>query len=262
VSDRADASVKQRVRDQFATAPADYVRSQTHASGPDLARMVELANPNPDDLLLDLATGGGHVARAFAPLVRRVVLADFTLPMLATALAHLSASGIDNRDGVAADAEALPVAAASIDIVTCRIAPHHFPRPERFVAEVARVLKPGGRFVLIDSTVPAGPLGAFFNSFEKLRDPSHVRSLTIGEWTGLITETDLTLASVESFRKRHDFDDWTARTRTAPAARTELMAMMRAAGPAAASAFEIEWDAGRLVSFSDVKTLFLATKPT
>jgi len=260
VSDSAPASIKERVREQFAASPTDYVRSQTHASGPDLVRMVELAHPTENDVLLDVATGGGHVARVFGPLVGRVVVADFTLPMLRAAMAFLTSSGLDAVSGVAADAESLPFATGSFDLVTCRIAPHHFPRPDRFVAEVARALEPGGRFALIDSTVPDGVLGVFFNRFEKVRDPSHVRSLTIAEWTDLIRSSGLSLQPTESFRKRHDFDDWTARSRTTPEAKAELTEMMRSIGPDAEEQFEARWQDNRLVSFSDVKTLFLGTR--
>jgi ubiquinone/menaquinone biosynthesis C-methylase UbiE len=256
----SNTAVKQRVREQFAASAADYVRSVTHGSGPDLVRMVELAAPESDDVLLDVATGGGHVARVFGPLVGRVVLADLTHPMLVEAVNFLRSSGLDGLESVAADAEALPFAAATFDLVTCRIAPHHFPRPDRFVMESARVLKPGGRFVLVDSTVPEGPIGDFFNRFEKVRDPSHVRSLTIAEWSGMIQRSGLSLRVVEQFRKQHDFDDWTARSRTTPEMRVELTEMMRSIGDEAETAFEAEWDEGRLVGFSDVKTLFVAWK--
>ncbi len=261
MSDVSAATIRQLVREQFARSAADYVRSVTHASGPDLVRMVELAAPRSDDVMLDVATGGGHVARVFGPLVRRVVLADLTPQMLGEALAFLAASGLDAVEAVSADAEALPFATSSFDLVTCRIAPHHFPEPGRFVAEVARVLKPAGRFALIDSTVQEGRLGDFFNRFEKLRDPSHVRSLTIREWTELISGSGLRLEATESFRKRHDFEDWTARSRTAPGVRAELTEMMRELGTDGVRLFEAQWDGNRLVSFSDEKTLFVAVKP-
>jgi ubiquinone/menaquinone biosynthesis C-methylase UbiE len=256
----SNAEVKQRVRDQFAASAGDYVQSVTHASGADLARMGELAAPEAEDVVLDVATGGGHVARVFGPLVGRMVLADLTRTMLIEAARFLRSSGLAQFDCVAADAEHLPFAAARFDLVTCRIAPHHFPRPDRFVEEAARVLKPGGKFVLVDSTVPAGPLGEFFNRFEKVRDPSHVRSLTVEEWSGLILGAGLSLTAVESFPKRHDFDDWTARSRTTAEGRTELTEMMRSIGEEAERVFEAEWDNRRLVSFSDVKTLFAAMR--
>jgi hypothetical protein len=87
-----------------------------------------------------------------------------------------------------------------------------------------------------------------------------VRSLTIAAWTDLIRSSGLSLQPTESFRKRHDFDDRTARSRTTPEAKAELTEMMRSIAPDAEAAFEARWHDNRLVAFSDVKTLFLATK--
>jgi ubiquinone/menaquinone biosynthesis C-methylase UbiE len=262
VSHSDDAiAIKQRVREQFAGSAADYVASTGHVAGRDLPRMVELVEPRPSDRLLDVATGGGHVARVFGPLVGEVVIADLTPAMLAEAGAFLRSSGLEQLRSAVVDAEALPFRRAAFDVVTCRIAPHHFPRPDRFVAEVARVLKPAGRFALVDSTVPEGVLGAFFNGFEKLRDPSHVRSLTFAEWSTLVAEAGLNLHTVERFPKRHDFDDWTSRARVDPPTRDTLVAMMRGAGLEAERAFRVEWDGDRLDGFTDEKTLFYAVKP-
>jgi ubiquinone/menaquinone biosynthesis C-methylase UbiE len=262
VSDSDDAiAIKQRVREQFAGSAGDYVASIGHAGGRDLTRMVELVAPRPSDRLLDVATGGGHVARAFGPLVGEVLIADLTPAMLAEAGAFLRSSGLEHLRSAVVDAEAMPFRSAAFDVVTCRIAPHHFPRPDRFVAEVARVLKTAGRFALVDSTVPEGALGAFFNRFEKLRDPSHVRSLTFAEWSTLVAEAGLNLRTVERFPKRHDFDDWTSRARVDPATREALVAMMREAGSEAAGMFRTEWIGEQLVGFTDVKTLFYAVKP-
>jgi ubiquinone/menaquinone biosynthesis C-methylase UbiE len=259
-SDDATA-IKQRVREQFAGSAAAYVASVGHAAGLDLARMVEVVETRPADRLLDVATGGGHVARAFGPLVAGVVIADLTPTMLERAGAFLISSGIENVRSVAADAESMPFRGESFDVVTCRIAPHHFPRPDRFVGEVGRVLKAGGRFALVDSTVPQGTLGEFFNRFEKLRDPSHVRSLTVDEWTALVANAGLDLRATEPFPKRHDFDDWTERARVDRQTRDALVEMMKTAGSDTQQAFRVEWDGDRLVGFTDAKTLFYAAKP-
>lgn len=248
------------VRRQFGAAGDSYVTSTGHATGDDLARMVELARPTSDDALLDIATGGGHVARVFSPLVGRVIASDLTPEMLASAERYLTGLGLKNVTCLLADAESLPLESASVDIVTCRIAPHHFPHPERFVREAARVLRPGGRFALVDSTVPAGRAGDFFNDVEKRRDPSHVRSLTISEWERLIGDAGLALNAVESFTKRHDYADWTARARTTDSDRESLARDILAADPAWQAAFAVERDGDRLVAFTDTKTLFVATK--
>ncbi len=260
MSASSSSEQKQRVRDQFARAGAAYVGSTTHASGADLKRMVDVAAPRTHERVLDIATGGGHVALTFAPLVREVLAVDLTPEMLAVALAHLRSAGASNVKGIVADAEMLPIASSTIDIVTCRIAPHHFPSPRRFVEEVARVLLPAGRFVLIDSTVPEGDVGVFFNDFERLRDPSHVRSLTTGEWRDMMTEVGLSLRIVEHFPKTHGFDDWTARMHVPEKIKALLADRMRHAPLAVAEMYRPIWDGDRLVSFTDTKTLFVAEK--
>lgn len=252
---------KARVLRQYGAVGDAYVRSRGHAGGADLARLVEVLAPRPDERLLDVATGGGHVARVFAPHVVEVVASDLTPEMLAQAEAFLAGLGLANVTFALADAEALPFPEASFDLVTCRIAPHHFPHPARFVCEAARVLRPGGRFGLIDSTVPAGALGALFNRFELARDPSHVRSLTVDEWLGAIADAGLAIRGVEHFPKRHDFVDWTDRARLPAEQRPAVAAILLEAGPAAAAAFKLEVDAGTLVAFTDDKVLFVAEKP-
>jgi ubiquinone/menaquinone biosynthesis C-methylase UbiE len=172
--------------------------------------------------------------------------------------------GLANVSVEVADAEDLPFADAAFDLVTCRIAPHHFPGVATFVREVFRVLAPGGTFVLVDSTVPDGEEGAFFNRFEKLRDPSHVRSLTIDEWTALLQDTGFVVGTTETFTKVHDFADWTARSRTGAEDTAALQRMMLEAPGSTREAFAVvtdPHDPGTLVCFTDSKTLFLATKP-
>jgi len=254
---------KDQIRAQFGPAAHAYVTSPTHAAGADLARLVELAEPGPDDLALDVATGGGHVALALAPRVRSVVASDLTPAMLAAAEHFLGERGAANVTFREADAEALPFPDASFDLVTCRIAPHHFPRPDRFVAEAARVLRAGGRFALVDSTVPQGELGAAYNRFEALRDPTHVRSLTAAEWRALIGAAGLALRAEEHFPKRHDFAAWTDRAGLDEADRTALNRWLLDADPAFRDAFAVELspDGVTVLGFTDEKTLFVAARP-
>ena len=150
---------------------------------------------------------------------------------------------------------------ASFDLVTCRIAPHHFPHPERFVREAARVLKPGGRFGLIDSVVPDGLIGELYNRYELARDASHVRSLPVSEWQLLIAEAGLALRSVELFPKRHDFDDWTGRANVPEENKPGIARILLAAGPEVAEIFKLEIEDNRLLAFTDDKALFIADKP-
>ncbi|HWK79360.1 MAG TPA: methyltransferase domain-containing protein, partial [Thermomicrobiales bacterium] len=150
--DASDA--KARVLAQYGAVGDAYVRSTGFAVANDLARMVELARPVSTDRVLDIATGGGHVAVTFAPHVARVIASDLTPEILHHAAAYFAERGLANVETALADAEALPFPDDAFQIVTCRIAPHHFPDVPRFVAEAWRVLKPGGTFALVDNISP------------------------------------------------------------------------------------------------------------
>lgn len=254
----AESDARDRVRAQYGKVGDAYVRSTGHASGSDLERMLTHAAPKPTDTLLDIATGGGHVARVIGPHVGRVIASDLTPEMLDHAIPYLEERGLANVERLVADAQDLPLEDATIDIVTCRIAPHHFSDPSQFIAEVVRVLRPGGRFILVDSTVPDGEVGAFFNAYEAVRDPSHERSLTEAEWVALLERHGLEITAIEPFRKRHEFGDWTSRMQVSARDRERLQIMMRDAGEDVHRTFEVAFDpeTSAVHSWVDTKTLF------
>ena len=178
-----------------------------------MQRLIELGEWNPQLKALDIATGGGHTALAISPLVAQVTVTDLTPRMLEKARDFILAQGVTNALFQMADAEQLPFSPESFDRVTCRIAPHHFPDISQFVLEVARVLKPGGLFLLIDCIAPSDQeLDTFDNIIEKWRDPSHGRSCTAEEWQAFLKEAGLSIEHMEFFRKTHEYDDWTARS--------------------------------------------------
>ena len=123
------------VQKQFGAAAADYAASAVHASGPSLGRLVALVDPQPDWHVLDVATGAGHTALTFAPLVARVVASDITGEMLAEATKLARARGLANVETAHAEAGSLPFPDASFDLVTCRLAAHHFPASRPSSAE-------------------------------------------------------------------------------------------------------------------------------
>ncbi|HET9111888.1 MAG TPA: methyltransferase domain-containing protein [Ktedonobacterales bacterium] len=262
----AEASVSaahERVRQTFATNAEAYVSSESHASGADLARMVELAAPQPTDHALDISTGGGHVALALAPHVGRMVASDLTPRMLHVARAHITAQGATNVDFVIADAERLPFLDESFDLVTVRVAPHHYPDVARAVREMARVVTRGGRVVIIDNVAPSDPtLDALLNDWEWQRDPSHIRSHTLSAWRDFLTQAGLRLTHEEVGRKVIRFASWAERTRMSDAGRAALESDMLAASPEAQAYFEIARDGdGQLRTWTMEYALLRAERP-
>lgn len=235
---------KELVQKQFGAHAAAYATSQVHAKGASLARLVELVEPDKTWRALDIATGAGHTAAAFAPHVAHVIASDITQEMLAEAGKLAQSRGLANMETAEADAEALPFADAAFELVTSRIAPHHFPDPQKFVAEVARVLAKGGTFALVDNIAPDaqstpgftdGELATAaetYNAFEKLRDPSHVRCLGMGEWARLMTANGLHVAHAERIPKDMAFDPWARRLGCDEATVARLRDMIATATPA------------------------------
>ena len=199
---------KTLVQEQFGKTAASYLTSTPHARGASLERLVALTAPQKNWRMLDVATGGGHVAYAFAPHVERVWATDITQEMLDMVRAEAQKRGLANIRTAYAKAEALPFEDDSFDLVTCRIAPHHF---ESILGEVHRVLKPDGVFALVDNVVPPGSAGDYVNAFERFRDPSHLRSWTMEEWRAELKARGFAVAHEEQIYKQMEFKSWAAR---------------------------------------------------
>lgn len=215
------------VQKKFGEAAADYAASPVHASGPSLTRLTELIAPAPTWRHLDIGTGAGHTALAFAAKLAKVTASDVTPQMLQQVRALAKERGLGNVVTVRAAAEDLPFPDTSFHLVTCRLAAHHFAKPQAFVAEAARVLIPGGTFALVDNIEPDDEkLAAQYNAFEKLRDPSHRRCLTLQAWIDLIAAAGLDIATSEVMDQEIAFDPWIARMRCADATAARLMEML------------------------------------
>jgi ubiquinone/menaquinone biosynthesis C-methylase UbiE len=222
-SARSSAEKKAQVQDYFSRTAEGYVTSASHSSGKDLARLIEIGEWEPQQIALDVATGGGHTALAVAPHVGQIVVTDLTPRMLEKAREYILAQGVTNAQFQTADAEQLPFADASFDRVTCRIAPHHFPDVAKAVQEIARVLQPGGLFLLIDNIVASDPeLDQAANTIERWRDPSHVRAYTAEEWEHFFSQAGLQIEYKETMRKSHNYDDWTTRSQLSAEEKTRL----------------------------------------
>ena len=124
--------------------------SPGHAGGPDLEQLVAWGKKRGAARVLDIATGGGHTALAFARFTPSVVAVDITLPMLQAARELVAGSGVSGIRFLGADVEALPFRDGTFGTVTCRTAAHHFPALLPFLRQVARVLRPGGSLLVED----------------------------------------------------------------------------------------------------------------
>ena len=226
------------VQTQFGTNAAAYATSAVHASGESLAMLVEMASPQAGWTGLDVATGAGHTALAFAPHVARMIASDITEEMLAETRALAAARGLGNVATAVAAADRLPFADESLDLVTCRLAAHHFPDPAAFVSEAARVLKRGGILALVDNVSPDGEILSgldraalrnavvVYNQFEKLRDPSHGRALTVAEWAEVIADAGLEITQRRVVAKAMEFGAWVRRMQCTPGTVARLSAMI------------------------------------
>ncbi|HLZ21370.1 MAG TPA: methyltransferase domain-containing protein [Ktedonobacterales bacterium] len=253
--------IKQHVRDMFGPVAEAYVASPTHAAGDDLERLLELAAPRDTDIALDVSTGGGHTALTVAPYVARVVASDLTPRMLAAARRFIQSRGQRNVEFVIADAERLPFLDETFDLVTVRIAPHHYADIRAAVAEMARVLVPGGRLVLIDNIAAEDPdLDAAVNDWDKRRDPSHVREYTVVEWRSFLDSAGLRLTDEAIQRKTHPFAAWVERMRMPAEERDALEADMLTAPERVRRHFEIIERGGHVESWASDFLIARASK--
>ena len=194
-------SVHTVVRDQFSQHTDYYAQSITHATGDTLGVILDLAAPTGTEWTLDIATGTGFTAFALAPKVAHVFATDLTPEMVAKAAELAQEQAIKNITFSVAAAESLPFATASLDLVTCRLAPHHFQDVPKFLREVHRVLRTDGLFCLADSVSPESEkLIAWQNRVEALRDNSHVYGRPPSEWDAMITDAGFLLEQTAHVR--------------------------------------------------------------
>ncbi len=252
---------KAHSRERFSQYAHGYVTSETHSKGSDLDRLLEIAAPQPEWTALDIATGGGHTALKLAPHVRQMIASDYAIPMLEEARTFITSKGAQNVEFIPADAENLPFASGVFDLVTCRIAAHHFPDIYRFVLESARVLKPGGRFVVQDHVLPDDKNAAeYIEAFEVLRDPSHHRAYDEYGWRGMFLDADLTVDHAEILSREAKMIPWAERQGCTPDVIERLQVMMIQAPPIASAFYQMKCAGTADATFHHMYIMIAGTK--
>jgi ubiquinone/menaquinone biosynthesis C-methylase UbiE len=229
----------------FGPVAERYATSAGHANKTALNSLVELVAPREDAEVLDIATGAGNVALAFAPHVARVVAFDLTPSMLDQTLKTATERNLTNVETVQGIAEELPFEDETFDIVTVRLAPHHYADIQKAVDEMARVTRTGGKVVIVDTTVPEDDtLDREINEMETLRDSSHVKNYRPSEWVRMVEEAGLQVLSesvgpyTEDFKM--EFEEWVERIRTPEAQVRELRKRFQNASPQLTKAIRLE----------------------
>jgi len=244
--------------ESFGAQAQAYLVSAVHAAGEDLAALAALAHGQPKARVLDMGTGGGHVAYAVAPHVREVVAYDLSDEMLSVVARAAQERGLANVVTQQGGAERVPFADASFDLVLSRYSAHHWGDFDAGLREAARVAKPGATVGIVDVVSAGRPaLDTFLQAVEILRDTSHVRDRSRAEWEDAAARAGLDGGSVATFRVRLDFPTWIARMRTPPHMVAAIRALQDAAAADVRRHFAIEPDGSFMIDVA----LFAFRKP-
>lgn len=252
---------KDKVASQFDKMSREYASSLSQSKGFDLEILVRLLEPQPGMDVLDIATGAGHTAAAIAPFVKSVTAIDLSTQMIERTRALCIENKLGNVNCAVMDAENLGFKTGMFDGVTCRIAPHHFLDVPKAMSEIARVLRKGGKFILIDSLSPyTKDLDDFINRLERLRDPTHVRSYSAIEWHKFLVSVGLVAKTTLIYRKIHRIEEWIRRAGSLYR-RDEIMTFVKEASNSAKEYFEISYDKkGEPLTYTDDKIIIASLK--
>jgi SAM-dependent methyltransferase len=224
--------------EEYSTTHNEAIRQEFTKQAPTFTRstftyrldwMIEELAPQPDEAVLDVAAGTGHIARALAAKARYVVAIDLTPEMLRHGKAEADANGLRNILFESGDAAHLPYLDGSFDLVTSRFAVHHFEHPAIQLAEMVRVCRPGGRIGIIDMVALPDPQAArTHNRLERLRDRTHTEALSLEGLTGLLTQLGVQVVRHSTQDATLALDPWLASAQTPPDAQEEIRTAFRA----------------------------------
>jgi ubiquinone/menaquinone biosynthesis C-methylase UbiE len=231
------------VAQQFGSTARAYLDSVTHATGQDLEWLTAEVAAQPGAAVLDLGCGAGHASFAVAPHSGAVTAYDPTAQMLDVVRREAPARGFANIHTAQGVAEALPFPDAHFELAISRYSAHHWHNVPAALREVRRVLKPGGRMLLIDTSGGESPLlDTHLQTIELLRDPSHIRNYSAPEWIAMFREAGFEASLRQRWPLTLEFSGWVERMRTPPDRVTAIHAVWAAAPDEVRQFFAVQPD--------------------
>jgi SAM-dependent methyltransferase len=216
------------VRESFTVQAKAFAANPWVTDEERIRRLVAAARLRGNERVLDIATGPGYIAEAFARAAREVIGVDLTAAMLAIGVERTKERGISNVSFRIGDVQNLPFENEEFDVVVSRLALHHMQNPAQVVREMTRVCRLGGTVLVEDIYASEHPeRAAYQDRWEKLRDPSHVRTLPISELLHLFREAGLEIDSVSTFEDLcPEVERWLATTEVPPDAAAEVRRLL------------------------------------
>jgi ubiquinone/menaquinone biosynthesis C-methylase UbiE len=218
-------SRKSLAQRHFSSRSEAYATSSLLSDQVSLAEIIRLTGVTGVDRVLDTATGTGFLMEALSRTAKEVVATDLTTEMLLHArriVGHRSNIGFAR-----ADAENLPFRDGCFDMVSCRIAFHHFPHPQRALSEMARVCRRDGRVVIADVVSSDDKARSeFHNRMERLFDSSHVKAYRVSELREMMQGTGLAVAKAELRSNVYSLEEWSRVSRPGARALSKVRAML------------------------------------
>ncbi len=202
MTDKADEH-QRLILEQFTRQAVPFSQMRNHS--PEL--LLAASGAGPEDTVLDVACGPGLMACAFARVARHVTGVDLTPAMIEQAEVLQRADGLTNLTWHVGDVRRLPFADASFSLAFTRYSFHHLLDPKAVLAEMVRVCSHGGRAVVVDVFTSGPEQAEAYDRMEKLRDPSHVRALALGELTGLMTQAGLRDVRTQLYKHEVELED-------------------------------------------------------
>ena len=215
------------IREAFTAQATAFAANPWISDEEFLQRLVAAAHLNGSERVLDVATGPGYVAEAFAKTAGEVIGVDLTEAMLTIAAERTRQRGIRNVSFRVADVRNLPFEPDQFDVVVCRFAVHHFELPAQVLAEMVRVCRTSGTILVEDMFASEHPdRAAYQDRFEFLRDPSHVRALPLSALLALLRDAGLEIDEITMNERSPEVDRWLATSQSPPERAAEVRRML------------------------------------